>query len=281
MKRRKKFFLAHKAPFLLLLLLINILFILSELDNNNINSLKSSIFVSSMLLLKTNCLTNAPSCECLWKNGKFIADCSRQNLKQVPINDYVDNLLSNAAGNNQMQTLNRDLQQLNLASNNITHLFRGEFFDKKFNNLQKIFLNSNNIVRVDLKAFRKLIGLVELDLSENFISRFDEIVSNNGEEDDDDDDYDDSHNKIENLTSDNNNSNKYVEHKNNQNFIKSKSSPLYSKYKIDNKTVIHRRTFLQHLTQLRQLNLASNLLVRVEAFTFSPLIQLRHLDLSR
>lgn len=39
---------------------------------------------ASALLLKTSCLNNVPSCACLWKNGKFVAECSRANLHQVP-----------------------------------------------------------------------------------------------------------------------------------------------------------------------------------------------------
>jgi len=40
--------------------------------------------VDSMFLLTSNCLPSSPSCDCLWKGGKFVANCSGQGLTKVP-----------------------------------------------------------------------------------------------------------------------------------------------------------------------------------------------------
>lgn len=39
---------------------------------------------SSSVMLATNCLASSTECQCSWKNGKFVADCSSQNLTKVP-----------------------------------------------------------------------------------------------------------------------------------------------------------------------------------------------------
>lgn len=166
-------------------------------------------------------------------------------------NDYFDYMISNA-GNNQMPTLNRDIQQLNLASNSISRLKRAEFYRKKFRNLQKIYLNANQILHIDSSAFYKLTGLVELDLSENLISKFDEQQMN---ENDSSEDL-----RLEDFED-----------------LKNKSSKLAEQTSGSERA----KTFLQDLSQLRHLNLASNQLERIEKFTFAPLTQLTKLTLSR
>lgn len=229
-----------------------------------------------MLMLTTNCLTSAPSCVCTWKGGKFVAECSGQSLHQVPKvsfpkmqigirtmkglhltniictiqNDYDDFLVKNA-GNNQMQTLNRDIQQLNLSTNNITQLESGEFFKKKYRNLQKIFINDNQIASIDSDAFDKLTGLIELDLSENQLH---------------------------------NNDRTGVRHRTESHANDEQDNHNMEDYEVgfkDDNTNQDKLSFLRHLTQLRQLNLASNHLSRLDKFTFSQLTQLRQLSLSR
>jgi len=161
-------------------------------------------------------------------------------------NDYFDYLVANA-GNNQMPTLNRDIQQLNLASNNITTLHGAEFFKKKFRNLQKIYLSSNKLSQIDSGAFYKLTGLIELDLSENLVVRFEESFDDGAELGDQD----------------------------GAELAASESESLRTRFSGK------RGSFLQDLGQLRLLNLASNKLKKLEKFAFSPLTQLRQLYLSR
>lgn len=65
------------------LLLLLVMTSLCEYDSES-NIIASSGLLASALLLKTSCLNNVPSCACLWKNGKFVAECSKANLHQVP-----------------------------------------------------------------------------------------------------------------------------------------------------------------------------------------------------
>lgn len=39
---------------------------------------------SGLLLLRSSCLTSVPNCACLWKNGKFVAECVNAKLSEVP-----------------------------------------------------------------------------------------------------------------------------------------------------------------------------------------------------
>lgn len=206
-------------------------------------------------------------------------------------NDYLDYLLANA-GNNQMPTLNRDIQQLNLASNNISSLGPAEFYRKKFTNLQKIYLAANQLSRVHSSAFHKLTGLIELDLSENLLAS---LASGAEDSDSDGDglaapvDYQRqpegaSAREARGLAAntelaeeegaaeeeeDDGETTRTIASKKSQRIFKSAFGGQLG------------QTFLRDLSQLRQLNLASNQLKRIEEFTFSPLTQLRQLILSR
>lgn len=168
-----------------------------------------------------------------------------------------------------MPTLNRDIQQLNLASNNITSLGRNEFYEKKFRNLQKINLSANQLLKIHRRAFYKLTGLVELDFSENLISRFD---------------YDqvfDSISENEELPAARRDkaAAEVVDRRPNERRLASIGGPRQAD--ADDESSQNSSTFLQDLTQLRVLNLASNQLIALEKFTFSPLAQLRQLYLSK
>lgn len=161
-------------------------------------------------------------------------------------NDYYEYLLSNA-GNNQMPTLNRDLQMLNLTRNKILVLTSEEFNRKKWRNLQKIYLNSNKIKRIDNRAFHKLTGLVELDLSDNQLARLEDQIDQQ---------------EAELLQA-------------------SLSEPaIETSLKIASRGR-NRGTFLSELTQLRILDLSGNNITKLDDFSFSALNQLRQLHLSR
>lgn len=180
-------------------------------------------------------------------------------------NDYFDHLLA-SAGNNQMPTLNRDIQQLNLASNSISTIKSKEFFGKKFRNLQKLYLNSNRVSRIDLRAFFKLTGLIELDLSENLISSlsYDRVMIND-------------HSKADSISDegDSNNNNTFLEE------TKENLSLSFEKQQQKRERLFYGKSFLQDLSQLHLINLTSNQLTSIERYTFSPLTQLRQLYLSR
>lgn len=149
-----------------------------------------------------------------------------------------------------MPTLNRDIQQLNLASNNLTSLEEAEFYRKKFRNLQKLYLNTNQLLRIHSNAFHKLTGLIELDLSENLISSLKSKfqVSPKPEQD-----------------------------------LQSSQWNLVTKpeHRLDKSNLAESSFLNSDLSQLRHLNLASNQLIKLENFAFSQLGQLRQLILSR
>jgi len=156
-----------------------------------------------------------------------------------------------------MSTLNRDIQLLDLARNNLTILRRQEFWRKNYRNLQKLFLNSNQLARVHEAAFFKLTGLIELDLSENLLSRFDEQFESREEEVEEEASFrDEKHSEEHQETS------------------RNEGSPEER----SNKSA---KSFLHHLVQLRQLNLNSNQFTSLGENCFSPLSQLRQLFLSR
>lgn len=128
------------------------------------------------------------------------------------------------SGNNQMPTLARDIQSLNLSNNLISELGDAELSEKKFRNLQRLYLSANQLFQIHPNAFFKLTGLIELDLSYNQLISLVQEASNGNE-----------------------------------------SSEC----------------FMRQLANLRQLNLASNKLARLEARTFADLRQLRQLILSK
>lgn len=191
-----------------------------------------------------------------------------------------------------MPTLNRDIQQLNLASNNISTLGPAEFYKKKFTNLQKIYLATNQLFRVHSGAFYKLTGLIELDLSENSIAS----LANNAEEDDGDNDSSIDHDQDFGAQIDDKEEASATTRKNasdkppasrsqefQEDFRTSSKKLGRAKPTTTTRLVVRGQpgSFLRGLSQLRQLNLASNQLKRIDKFTFSPLTQLRQLILSR
>lgn len=186
-----------------------------------------------------------------------------------------------------MSTLSRDIQQLNLAANNITSLKWAEFQGKKFVNLQKIYLNSNQIEKIHPGAFYKLTGLIELDLSDNLLVSFesefeeeanvvDEAIASlapptEAEEEEEEEVEEEEDEEEENEEDE-------------EAKVRRVAARKKLEAKLDHSGSPGRRektTFLQDLSQVRELNLASNQLKRLDKFTFSALTQLRQLDLSR
>jgi Leucine-rich repeat (LRR) protein len=194
-------------------------------------------------------------------------------------NDYFDHLFESSGGDQRMATLNRDVQALNLSSNQIGRLAAGEFAQKKFRNLQKLHISHNKLVSIEPGAFFKLTGLVELDLSDNLLERLEAPALGGA-----------ANTKTASTTE---------TAPATAGAGSSSSSPTVSEHeKRDdnhvgrtNKTnraggggasvVAASRSFLQDLGQLRQLNLNSNKLKRIGEFAFSSLARLRQLYLSR
>jgi hypothetical protein len=91
-------------------------------------------------------------CQCKWISGKKTALCREASFTMIP------------------DTLNADMQVLDLSSNSIAHLPKDAFRAVGLIHLQRIFLKSSGVYDVHKDAFRELKILVEIDLSDNFIS---------------------------------------------------------------------------------------------------------------
>ncbi|XP_011553857.3 uncharacterized protein LOC105385220 [Plutella xylostella] len=93
-----------------------------------------------------------PQCVCKWKNGKRHVECVDKDLKLIPGPLDPETQVLDFAGND-MQVLQKEIfQKLGL-------------FD-----LQKIYLPKCRIHKVDNYAFKGLANLVELDLSNNYLT---------------------------------------------------------------------------------------------------------------
>ncbi|KAG8225783.1 hypothetical protein J437_LFUL010198 [Ladona fulva] len=93
------------------------------------------------------------SCVCKWKGGKQTVECINKGLTALP--DGMD------AGT----------QVLEFSGNNLQVLGRDRFLRAGLLHLQRIYVSNCRIASVDDHAFRGLTNLVELDLSNNRITR--------------------------------------------------------------------------------------------------------------
>lgn len=105
--------------------------------------------VSSVLLPASACPTQ---CTCKWKNGKRYVECIDKDLKSIP------------------DTLDGETQVLEFSGNDLQVLQKETFHKLGLLNLQKIFIPRCKIQKVDNHAFKGLTNLVELDLSENYLT---------------------------------------------------------------------------------------------------------------
>lgn len=91
-------------------------------------------------------------CQCKWKGGKQWVSCSSANFIDIP------------------KGLEPSTQVLNLERNSLKILIRDAFVDRGLVNLQKVFLSFCSLRKLEKGSFRKLANLVELDLSNNFLT---------------------------------------------------------------------------------------------------------------
>ncbi|XP_069960245.1 uncharacterized protein [Cherax quadricarinatus] len=94
-----------------------------------------------------------PGCKCTYASNRKLADCRHAGFSTVPT------------------TLSTEVQELNLANNNIMFLEKDAFKRAGLVNLQKLYLNKNNVRSVHKDAFRDLRIMIELDLSGNRIDK--------------------------------------------------------------------------------------------------------------
>ena len=117
----------------------------------------SWILMLLLLLLSASAATpdwtDCPaSCQCKWTTGKKTALCRDAGFTTVP------------------NTLNSEMQVLDLAGNDIPYLTKDTFRSVGLINLQRIYMRGTGVREVHREAFRDLKILVEVDLSDNAVS---------------------------------------------------------------------------------------------------------------
>lgn len=116
------------------------------------------------MILFSQCLCNdwtfncPNNCICKWSNGKKSAICNKIDLKTVPKN------------------LSTEIQVIALNENHISYLNGEEFTTLGLINLQKIYLKNSKVKYVHRDAFKNLKILIEIDLSDNQIEKFDQTT---------------------------------------------------------------------------------------------------------
>ncbi|XP_069696208.1 leucine-rich repeat-containing protein 24-like [Periplaneta americana] len=96
--------------------------------------------------------TDCPApCHCKWTSGKKTALCREAGFTAVP------------------NSLNSDMQVLDLGGNDIPYLSKDAFRAVGLLNLQRIFMRGAGVREVHRDAFRDLKILVEVDLSDNAV----------------------------------------------------------------------------------------------------------------
>ncbi|XP_069945833.1 uncharacterized protein [Cherax quadricarinatus] len=90
-------------------------------------------------------------CECKWRDGKEVVACRDAHFIDIP------------------RGLDPSTQVLDLRHNNLRILPRDSFVYTGLVNLQKVWLNFCNLMRLEKGAFRMLNNVVELDLSNNLL----------------------------------------------------------------------------------------------------------------
>ncbi|KAK9497072.1 hypothetical protein O3M35_004451 [Rhynocoris fuscipes] len=97
--------------------------------------------------------TDCPSaCSCKWTSGKKSALCRHAGFTTIP------------------DTLDSDMQVLDLTGNSIPYLTKNAFKSVGLLNLQRIFLKGAGVRELHRDAFKDLTILVEVDLSDNLIA---------------------------------------------------------------------------------------------------------------
>lgn len=106
----------------------------------------------AILVLAVDAMAECPRlCECKWKSGKESVLCLNANLSAIP------------------DKLDAGTQILDLTRNDIATIANDAFQRANLLNVQKLYLVKCHLKTIERYAFRKLINLVELDLSDNLM----------------------------------------------------------------------------------------------------------------
>lgn len=113
----------------------------------------SLVMLAAALALAAPDWTDCPApCRCKWSSGKKTATCKDAAFTSLP------------------DTLDSEMQVLDLSGNSITRLVKDGFKNAGLMNLQRIYLRNSKVREIHRDAFRDLIILVELYLTDNEIS---------------------------------------------------------------------------------------------------------------
>lgn len=116
-------------------------------------ALASLLMLAAALALAAPDWTDCQSpCVCKWSSGKKTALCRNAGFTTLP------------------DSLDSEMQVLNLSGNSISNLGKDAFKNVGLVNLQRIYMASIGLREIHRDAFRELIILVEVDLSDNEIS---------------------------------------------------------------------------------------------------------------
>lgn len=125
-------------------------------DENRGMAVATLLLLAAALAVAAPDWTDCPTpCRCKWASGKKTASCRDGPFTGLP------------------DTFDGDMQVLDLAGNSIHKLGKDAFQRAGLLNLQRIFLKGNTLREVHRDAFRELIILVEVDLSNNEITSLD------------------------------------------------------------------------------------------------------------
>ncbi|XP_069161974.1 LOW QUALITY PROTEIN: uncharacterized protein [Procambarus clarkii] len=106
----------------------------------------------ALAITEFGALADCPKvCECKWRDGKEVVACRDAHFIDIP------------------RGLDPSTQVLDLRHNNLRILPRDSFVYTGLVNLQKVWLNFCNLMRLEKGAFRMLNNVVELDLSNNLL----------------------------------------------------------------------------------------------------------------
>ncbi|CAB0010400.1 unnamed protein product [Nesidiocoris tenuis] len=109
--------------------------------------------VISCAVLSAPDWTDCPSsCSCKWTSGKKSALCRHAGFTTIP------------------DSLDSDMQVLDLSGNTIPYLTKDAFKSVGLLNLQRIYLKGAGVQEVHRDAFKELTILIEVDLSDNQIA---------------------------------------------------------------------------------------------------------------
>ncbi|KAB0798889.1 hypothetical protein PPYR_06769 [Photinus pyralis] len=111
------------------------------------------LMLAAALALAAPDWTDCPApCICKWSNGKKTALCRNAGFTTLP------------------ESLDSEMQVLNISGNSITKLGKDAFKKVGLVNLQRIYMRATGLRDIHRDAFRELIILVEVDLSDNEIA---------------------------------------------------------------------------------------------------------------